>query len=712
MRIFTRLFASLALLATLASTQTQAQNTGYAALTADNVTFDASTGLMNATGHVVVIFDQTTMEADRLSYNRQTGEIEASGPLRITDASGAVFTATTASLNADMTRGIIRGAQLLLANRFQIAAAEIRRSEGRFNTLYRTVASTCSVDTDRPVPIWQIRAERIVHDTTAKRLYFEDAHLEAFGLPVAFLPRLRMPDPSVQRASGLLYPVIISSKIYGYGVKMPYYLTFGDHADTTITPFIMTNGGLLLEAEYRQRFARGHLNIAGAFALKGSANDSGNGFLTADMGFTLANAATLFLDLSVSTDDAFMRRYGYNDADRLQSQLGLRHYSSARLFEISAVFFQSLRDGEIDAQVPFALPQMNFRRTWQDSLLGGQIGINASTVALFRRAGRDVFHASASVDWRRDWSAPLGLRATTFADMRADAYRVWDDPAFGSHPLYRLTPSIGGDLSLPLSKSTKNGALLVLSPIVQLLYTPALSFNDTVPNEDSLQVEFDATNLFGLSRFPGEDRIETGFRANIGVSFRGYDPSGWTIGADLGQVFRLAPNSQFSTGTGLAGKTSDILAAVSFELPEEMRLVSRVLVSPTFGLRRVEGELALNLNRLNLDATYVFLAADVVAGSLVDRSEANIAASYRLSDTWITNAALRRDLRSGSNIYGEIGLSFSNECLEVAVSVSRRFTASNKAPPDTNFNVSIKLAGFGGGSRQTAKAGTCMQLQN
>jgi len=711
LHILTRLFACLTIFAAVSGLPAQAQNSRYSSLTADNVSFNAASGVMNADGHVVVIFGQTTLEAEHLSYNQNTGALEASGPLRITDGTGAVFTATTASLNADMTSGIIRGAQLLLANRFQIAAAEIRRSSGRFNTLYRTVGSTCTVDLENTVPIWQIRSERIVHDTEARRLYFEDSSLEVFGLPIAFLPKLRLPDPSVRRATGFLYPEVISSKIYGYGVKIPYFLTFGDHADATFTPFVTTGGGFLIEAEYRRRFTNGHLEVGGAFALNGAANDTGDGFLTADISFIRPNGAELFLDLAVTSDDAFMRRYGYNDADRLQSQIGLRRYSADRLFEVAAVFFQSLRDDEVDAEVPFALPQLDYRKTWEESLMGGRIGVNASSVALFRKSGRDIFRAGVSMDWRKDWSAPLGLRATTFADIRTDVYRVWDDVAFGTAPLFRVSPSMGGDLRLPLSKSTKSGALLVLSPIAQFIYTPEFSFNDIVPNEDSLQVEFDETNLFGLSRFPGEDRIETGFRANVGVSYRRYDPSGWAIGADIGQVFRLAPSTQFSVGSGLAGKTSDLLAAVSFELPERVRLASRLLVTPGVGIQRAEGELALNFDRLTLDATYVFLASDVVAGSPNDRSEGNISASYRISDTWTTNAALRRDLLSGQNIYGEIGATFRNECLEVAVSLSRRFTASNNAPPDTNFNVSIKLAGFGGGAQQRAKASTCMQVR-
>lgn len=711
MPFLSRLFALLCALLPLLALSARAQTPLFSTLTADNVSYESGSGILSASGHVVVIFEQNKLEADSLTYNRFTGEITANGPLRIEDGNGAVFTATLATLSEDLTSGIIRGARLLLSNRFQIAAAEIRRSSGRFNTLYRTVGSTCTIDLDRPVPIWQIRAERIVHDSTAKRLYFEEARFELFGLPIAFLPRLRMPDPSVQRASGFLYPELISSEIFGYGIKLPYFLTFGDHADATLTPFVTTVGAFLLEGEMRRRFYNGEINIHGAFAVKGSASDSGAGFIESDFSYGLPSGSQLFVDMAVTSDDAFLRRYGYDDADRLVSRAGLRRYRSDRLFEATAIYFQSLRDDEIDGEVPFVLPEINYRHSWEEPLTGGRLGLNLSTTGLFRQVGRDVFRASASADWRKDWNAPLGLQATTFAKIQGDAYRVWDDNAFAENLLFRLTPTIGGDISLPLSKTSKRGALLVLAPVAQFIYTPELAFNDAVPNEDSLQVEFDETNLFGLSRFPGEDMIETGFRANVGVRFRRYDPSGWTLGVDVGKVFRLNPTTQFSTGSGLASDSSDLLAAVRFELPPRYRLISRLLVSPGAGVRRAESELTLDLNRLDLAATYVFLAADVVADSPVDRSEASVAASYLISENWQANMALRRDLLGGENISGEIGVIYSNECIEVAVSLSRRFTTSNNVPPDTNFDVSVKLAGFGGDSTSRERSGKCMQEQ-
>jgi len=706
-----RLFAFILFCTLVFASSPRAQGSGFSTLTADNISYNADTGELSAVGQVVVLFEKTRLEADSLIYNRFTGKISASGPIRITDGSGAVFTATTATLSPDLSSGIIRGARLLLANRFQIAAAEIRRVSDRFNIFYRTVGSVCSVNINRPVPLWQIRSERIIQDTREKRLYFENASFEVMGVPVAFLPRLRMVDPSVKRATGLLAPLIISSEIFGYGLKLPYYVTFGDNADATITPFATTSGGFLIEGEYRRRFVNGSIDINGAFALTDPGGNAGDGFLKADISKFFRNRSELYLQLEVASDDAFMRRYGYNDADRLVSQAGSRRFERRNFFEVDAIYFQSLRDDEIDAEVPFVLPNIDFRRSWEEPVTGGRVGLNFSSVGLFRQVGRDVFRVSTSLDWRKDWAAPLGLRATTFAAIQGDAYRVWNDIGFSNDILFRLTPTIGGDLSLPLSKTTRSGALLVLSPVAQFIYTPSIAFNDTVPNEDSLQVEFDETNLFGLNRFPGEDRIETGFRANIGVNYRRYDPSGWTLGVNVGQVFRITPSTQFSVGSGLSTTSSDLLAAVSFELPPRYRVISRLLLGPNADIRRAESEISLNFEKLELDAAYVFLAADVVADSPVDRSEGVITANYIFSDNWESNLELRRDLLGNQNIYGEIGVTYNSECIEVAVSLSRRFTTSNNVPPDTKIDVSVKLAGFGAGSTSRTGSAPCMQEQ-
>ena len=39
-------------------------------------------------------------------------------------------------------------------------------------------------------------------------IYFEDARLEFFGMPVAYMPYFSAPDPTVKRKSGFLMPML------------------------------------------------------------------------------------------------------------------------------------------------------------------------------------------------------------------------------------------------------------------------------------------------------------------------------------------------------------------------------------------------------------------------------------------------------------------------------------------------------------------------
>ena len=91
-------------------------------------------------------------------------------------------------------------------------------------------------------------------------------------------------------------------------------------------------------------------------------------------------------------------------------------------------------------------------------------------------------------------------------------------------------------------KAAPSGATHVIEPVAQFIW--ASSNAEVLPNEDSVLVEFDEGSLFSLDRFPGSDAVERGPRANLGVTWTRYDPSGWSMGVTLGRVFREADLDQ------------------------------------------------------------------------------------------------------------------------------------------------------------------------
>ena len=87
-------------------------------------------------------------------------------------------------------------------------------------------------------------------------LYFEDATVDFFGLPMAYFPFLSTPDPTVKRKSGFLFPTFTSGTAYGVGVTLPYYLALAPNYDLTLYPTYTSQQGFLMEADWEHSLPR------------------------------------------------------------------------------------------------------------------------------------------------------------------------------------------------------------------------------------------------------------------------------------------------------------------------------------------------------------------------------------------------------------------------------------------------------------------------
>src|SRR3546814_14706332 len=103
----------------------------------------------------------------------------------------------------------------------------------------------------------------------------------------------------------------------------------------------------------------------------------------------------------------------------------------------------------------------------------------------------------------------------------------------------------------------------VIEPTVQAVVAPNGSNPGEIPNEDSLDFEFDDTNLFKLNRFAGRDRVDSGTRIDYGLEWTGVLESGGSAGAFIRQSYRFPENHDvFAEGPGLEDKLSDLVGRV------------------------------------------------------------------------------------------------------------------------------------------------------
>ncbi len=669
---------------------------------ADSLSIDGNRTLI-ARGNVEVFYQGARLRARAITYDGVTGRLLIEGPLTLIQGDGAdmILLADQAEMSADLTDGILRSARMVLDQQLQLAANEIARVNGRYTAMTRVVASSCQVCPGRPTPLWEIRARRVIHDQEARQLYFDNAQFRVAGVPVFYIPRLRMPDPTLDRATGFLVPALRSTTELGTGIKLPYFIVLGPHRDLTLTPYVSTGGTRTLDWRYRQAVRGGGFEFDGAFTRDDIMPGDWRGYLFGTGEFTLPGDFALGVQVQTVSDDAYLLDYDVSDADRLTSAIDVTRTRENEYIEARLAFNRSLRAGDDNDTLPALVGDATLHRRFRPAWLGGEGGLRFQTHG-HRRAsnvdgvdGRDVARASVRLDWRRNWLLANGMVLSGMTEVTADFYAIGQDSAYPG-TVARMAPVAAVELRWPLLRREASGATQVLEPIVQLVWASD-SLAD-VPNEDSVHVEFDEGNLFALSRYPGADRHELGLRANVGVNWTRISPSGWTLGVTAGRVFRAQDLGQFGTGTGLAGVQSNWLLATHIVAANGLTLTNRALLDDDFGITRDELRLAWAGRKLSGSTGYVWLTADPAEDRPLDVSEWVLDASWQITDTWGATVEGRYDFVADRAARAGLGLQYRNECLALDLSLSRRFTSSTSVRPTTDIDLSVVLMGFGSGA--------------
>lgn len=685
-----RLAAALALaLALPAAAQDTAQ------LAADSLRLETGNRLV-AEGDVEVLWQDSRLRARRLVYIRGLGQapdrLEIAGPILLEDAAGGiVILADAAELSADLRDGLMEGARLVLDRRLQLAADRVQRESGRFIRLERAVASSCQICANRPVALWEIRAARVTHDTETRQLQFERAAFRVAGRTVVVIPRLRLPDPTVRRMSGFLTPQVASSSALGLGLRLPYFLVLGPHRDLTVTPRLNLRRSGTLELRYRQAFATGTLEAAGALTRDRLRPGSTRGRVDIAGDFRLAPDTALGLRLRSTSDRRYADDYGFaggagREARLFVEQARRDHLARAEIWELRP---------DRGARAPERVAALGLSRRFAVPGVGGTAHLQLDALALQRSgvgpaggAGREMQRLAGRLDWRRDALLPGGISAALLGEVQID--RRWT--ATGAGEALRVSPAAGLELRWPWVRHAPGGATHVLEPLAVLAVArPRLG---AVPDEDSRLVEFDEAALGRLHRAPGFDVRETGARADLGLSWTRHDPAGWSFTLTGGRVLRDRA-AAFTALSGLGGRRSGWLAAAALETADGVAVSGRALITSSGDIPRQEWRLSYAGDSVTLGGTLTHLVAEPAEDRAVRTTELGFDGAVRLAANWTVLADLRYDVARRETDRLGLGASFRNECLAVDVSLSRRFVSSTSLSAQTEFGLSVDLIGFG-----------------
>jgi LPS-assembly protein len=712
---------------TAASTIAPADEVTFSAAQLD---YDDNADIVTATGDVRMFRNGARLRADKVTWNRQSGEMRATGNVAVINANGDTAYGDDVKLTDDMHDGVAENMLLVLANGGRLAAKHGERKGDR-TVLDHAAYTPCKVEDDNGCPkrpSWQITAVRVIVDEGKHRISYRDARFSLFGVTVLALPAFSHPDGSDagRGGSGVLLPNVQVSKSNGFELDLPYYFQMSSNRDLTITPHFYTKVLPAIEGRYRALTSNGayQIDAMGTYGSRLPASvipatpmdkDEGpRGYIDANGTWQLGPYWTIHGALRLASDRTFMKRYDISDDDRLRSTLKAERIDDDSYLSIAGWFVQELRVGFSQGQQPIALPEIDYRRRFHDPLLGGVFTAQINSLALTRTAGQDTQRAFAGLRWDLRTLTPIGQEVTFTAYGRADVYHT-DDSLATTTALYRGMDgwhgrgiaALAADMRWPFVGELFGGTQQLV-PRVQLVAEPHVK-NLTIPDEDSRAIDLEDSNLFALNRFSGYDRWEDSSRVTYGGEWN-YTRPKLDVRAIVGQSYRLGNEPIIlPPGTGLSDRFSDYVGRVSVRYGSFIELTERFrLDKHSLAIRRNEIDATVGSRTTYIQVGYLKLNRNIDTSieDLRDRSEIRVGARVKLARYWSLFGSTVVDLTSRKDdptsladgyepVRQRLGLLYENECMSLGVTWRKDYDPTGDARRGSTFSLRLALKNIG-----------------
>ncbi len=645
---------------------------------ADKLSYDSELGIVTASGNVEAVQENRVLRADTITYNQQTDLLTATGNITLLEPSGDVVFAEYMELSGNMKDGIIEDLRLVFSDSSRLAAAGARRSGGVKLDLRKAVYSPCNLCPDEPdrPPLWQVKAAKVVHDKDRQIVEYSDAWLEIAGIPVAYTPYFSHADPTVKRQSGFLVPDMGNSSELGFFVSAPYFFNLAPNQDATLTPMLTAKEGPVLAVEYRHLFFNGKLEAAGS--LTQDSDDDMRGHIFSKGRFDIDDTWRWGFDVNRAKDNTYLRRYRFGSDldDTLTSRLFAEGFRKRNYFSVNAYAYQGLQESDDSGTSPYVFPMLDYSHVGEADRFGGRTNLDVSLLALTRTEGSDTRRLSVKGGWQLPFLGPLGDTYTLSASLQGDVYHV-NSLVGGENDFNglsgRIRPEVALDWRFPIIKED-DPIYQIIEPIAGIIVSPYGGNSDNIPNEDSLDFEFDDTNLFSSNRFTGFDRVESGPRVNYGLKWGVFGRKGGSTTILVGQSLRLKDDSTFTKNSGLEDHFSDIVGKVHIAPSNLLDLLYRTRIDKdNLEFRRNEVRLKAGVPAFNISSNYVFFDR-LEKSEFPGREEISMQLNSRFNRFWRGHLGGVRDLTDDGEMRSfTLNLTYENECLVVSTTATRQF---------------------------------------
>ncbi|MCB1758985.1 MAG: LPS-assembly protein LptD [Gammaproteobacteria bacterium] len=655
-------------------------------------------------GGVEVLQDESLLEADSVSYARDSETMDASGNVYL-ERPGLRLSAERGHFELATDQGELEGVSYRLSDRGARGNARSADIKSKQLTHFKEIDYT----TCRPGEnSWQLQAEHLEIDRESGTGTAHHAKVRFMGVPFLYLPYATFPIDD-RRKSGFLYPSFGHSDRNGADVSIPYYFNIAPNFDATLTPRVLSKRGAMLAGEFRYLLPSHEGEVRAEILpddreVEDRTNSTRGAFSTLGSG-DLRPGWNYRFDINYASDNDYLDDLGDSLAvtsARHLERVGVLSYQGDD-WKLTGMtqYYQTIDDTISLSSRPYhRLPQLLFELNKPRQHYGLNYHLRSEYVRFDHSDDNKVqghrfdLQPGVSLPLTRSWgflTPRASLRYTRYA-LENQGAGLADDPD-------RVLPtlSLDGGLFFDRSGSWLGEAITqTLEPRLFYLYTPHDDQSE-IPNFDSSAASFNFSSLFRDNRFNGSDRVGDANQLTAALTTRIIsDASGSErLRLSIGQIFYFRDREVQLSGSTVNEESSSSLAAeLSANPSDNWRFSAGLQWDPHASNDQVErGSFSM---RYNDDSERLFNLGYYYTRDSVDQTDLStrwpLGSRWSMVGRWTYSHLYQETTRAFA------GLEYDSCCWRVRL-IGQQLLTDVEDDPVNSILVQFQLKGLGGWGR-------------
>ena len=572
------------------------------------------------------------------------------------------------------------------------------KSNSQQSTFIKSIFTLCDYRDNDKCPPWSIQSSKMLHDNKKKTIYYDNAVIKVYDIPIFFIPRFSHPDPTVERRSGFLPPTISDTKNLGESISIPYFFNISKDKNLTLNSRLFVSENPLFTGEYHQALKNSFIMADFGFTegyKKTSASkqkgEKSHFFGKYSKSFVGNNNSENNLDISIqdTSNDKYLKLYkiksnlvNYNN-EVLENSINFTHQKDDIFFGLNASVFETTKSSYED-KYEFILPEITFDKDLFNDEKLGSLDIQSNfKVRNYDTNKLESFFVN-NLNWEKEYNFIPKINTKLLGNIKNINYETKNVSLYKDDTTNELFGALGFLSEINLIKTTSDKEHF-LDPKFFLRLSPGSMRNQLSGSR------LTPLTAFNIDRIDDNKNFETGISGTFGFDYKIREKNQTKFNLSLAQVVNEKENNKMADKTSLNEKLSDIVGSSNYKINDNLNLKYNFSIDQNYkDINYSEIATSYNFNSFNFDFGYLNEKKHIG-----DKNYFTTEINYKNTNNAMFSFETKRDLVTNSAEFYNLSYEYFNDCLKAGLVYRREFYNDSELEPENSLMFKITLIPFG-----------------